>query len=58
MKRSEIRLRRRSRKRASVLLALLGSAVIAGVFAQGCGSGKAPAAPTESDSTPASRLYR
>ncbi len=52
MTRSERRLPNHARRKAGALVLLLASALTAGIFAQGCGSGAAPAAPTESDSTP------
>ncbi len=54
MRCSQLPMPTRSQKRAGLMLSLLSSAIFAGIFAEGCGvSGQAPAAPTESDSTPA-----
>jgi cytochrome c peroxidase len=41
-----------SSRGAVVALALLASTLLVGLLAQGCGSGQAPNAPTESDATP------
>ena len=51
--RTTSRNRRRSTRRNSIILfASLAAALLAGIVVQACGSGAAPAAPTESDSTP------
>jgi cytochrome c peroxidase len=51
MKRWERRLHKHSRRRVGAGLALFGGAMLAALLAQGCGSGQAPAAPTESEAT-------
>jgi cytochrome c peroxidase len=51
MKRRQRRFQRQSQTRSAAFLGLLASALVVGIMV-GCGSGQAPAAPTESDSTP------
>jgi cytochrome c peroxidase len=52
MKRRQRRFQRQSQTRSAAFLGLLASALIIGMIEVGCGSGQAPAAPTESDLTP------